>query len=109
MRAAHTRMDRGGGAAACRACWGAGLPADTGTGRCAGEDAVMVDPRLNLPDWDALSSAEREAAARDIGGRLPAAFRFAGLERHSLGDQAHEVAVFTHGDSAFVLIPGGTG
>src|SRR5690242_19296070 len=68
----------------------------------------MDDERLHLAVWDRLTSAERVTVAREVAGRLPAAFRLLGLEWHALGDQRHEVAFFDWRGARFALIPGGT-
>ena len=67
---------------------------------------MSSDPRLSLPVWDALTSAEREDAALALAGCLPAPFTFKGLKTYSLADQTHEVAAFGWKRSTFLLIPG---
>jgi hypothetical protein len=47
-----------------------------------------------LEVWDTLPSQEREEIARALEKRLPAQFRFDGLEIHQLGEQQHVVAFY---------------
>jgi hypothetical protein len=68
----------------------------------------MDDERLNLERWNALDSPERLEVARAVAARLPAPWRFLGLETHALGDQRHEIAFFDWNGAKFALIPGGT-
>lgn len=68
---------------------------------------MRSNSRLTLPAWDALTCAEREAAARRIAEHLPEPFQFKGLKTHSLGAQTHETALFGWKRSTFALILGG--
>lgn len=59
---------------------------------------------MTLDDWNAVSSAEREALARKLLRQLPVGFAWCGLHRWG----GPELALFEYNEQArFVLLPGG--
>jgi len=67
------------------------------------------DEQLTLSAWDALDDDARRDCAEGVGERLPDGWTLTGLERFSLGDASHHIAMFKHlaSKSAFALIPAG--
>lgn len=62
---------------------------------------------FTLQRWDALKGRARDDIAHQIAERLRGQFQYAGLESYFLGDQRHEVALFTYHGIYFILVPGG--
>ena len=61
---------------------------------------------LELHTWNAVTPAERRAAALAVAESLPRTFTFDRLATYALGDQSHEIATFIHDNSTFALLPG---
>src|SRR5215475_10909999 len=66
-----------------------------------------MDLDLSHVRWDAISSSERDALAKQLVRQLPTGFQFHSLQTYALGDQTREVADFTFDRAHFTLIPGG--
>src|SRR5262245_8069182 len=66
----------------------------------------MAADMLTLPLWDQLGPEEADEAARELGRRLPAEFRFQGLKGCTLRQQHHRIAFYQWNKRSFVLIPG---
>jgi hypothetical protein len=66
----------------------------------------MTD-ELTLEKWDRMPARERRSYATRLARELPDGFAFRAIEAHSLGDQAHHMAVYSFQDAEFVLVPGG--
>lgn len=66
---------------------------------------------MRIPDiteWNALSLAQQSEFARTLQSQLPSHYRFAGVQRFSMGTRTHNVAFFSaDNESMFALIPGG--
>ncbi len=62
---------------------------------------------FHLNTWDVLAPADRRNAAAWVARQLPSPFKFSGMQRHHMGDQAHELAFFDWNGAAFALVPGG--
>jgi hypothetical protein len=63
---------------------------------------------LTANRWEALSPAERRAAAKALAKELPAGFEFDAIRACRLGQVRKSVAFFRHGDRKFAFVPGGT-
>jgi hypothetical protein len=63
---------------------------------------------LSIENWNGMSLAEREATAKHLAKQLPSGFRFYAIRPYHLGDQEHQIALFTNENTSFALIPGGT-
>jgi hypothetical protein len=63
---------------------------------------------LTAKRWEALSPAERRAAAKAVANELPGGFEFDTTRACRLGPVRKSVAFFRYGESKFALIPGGT-
>jgi hypothetical protein len=63
----------------------------------------------SLEAWDISLLSEKQDIVWVVERGLEPLTRFEALEMHSLGGQEHSIALFSHGDARFALVPGYTG
>jgi hypothetical protein len=73
---------------------------------CPNYNINMTSDLLTLPLWDQLGLEECDQTARAVARRLPAEFRYLGLQSCAVGEQKHRVAFFSWQRRTFALVPG---
>jgi hypothetical protein len=65
-----------------------------------------MDLDLSHVRWNAISSSERNALAKQLAHQLPTGFQLHSLQTYTLGNKTREIAEFSFDRAQFTLIPG---